>query len=120
VLSDILEAVDSSYVAALVLLDLSAAFDTVDHAILCRRLQVSYGLGGPVLEWFQSYLYGRSQHVRRGTRESFRTWLTCAVPQGSVLGQILFILYTADLIGLVERHGFCLHLYADDTQMLRL
>ena len=56
VLSDILEAVDDGDVAALVLLDLSAAFDTVDHAILCRRLQVSYGLGGPVLECFQSYL----------------------------------------------------------------
>jgi len=54
VFSDILEAVDSGDVAALVLLDLSAAFDTVDRAILCRRLQVSYGLGGPVLEWFQS------------------------------------------------------------------
>ena len=67
VLSNILEAVDSGDVAALILLDLSAAFDTVDHAILCRRLQVSYGLGGPVLEWFQSYLYGRSQYVRRGT-----------------------------------------------------
>ena len=65
VLSDILGAVDSGDVAALVLLDLSAAFDTVDHAILCRRLQVSYGLGSPVLEWFRSYLYRRSQYVRR-------------------------------------------------------
>jgi len=63
VLSDILGAVDSGDVAALVLLDLSAASDTVDHAILCRRLQVSYGLGGPVLEWFRSYLYRRSQYV---------------------------------------------------------
>jgi len=82
VLSDILEAVDDGDVAALVLLDLSAAFDTVDHAILCRRLQVSYGLGGPVLEWFQSYLHGRSQYVRRGIFTSPQTWLTCGVPQG--------------------------------------
>jgi len=63
VLSDILGAVDSGDNAALVLLDLSAAFDTVDHAILCRHLQVSYGLGGPVLEWFRSYLYRQSQYV---------------------------------------------------------
>ena len=60
VFSDILEAVDSGDVAALVLLDLSAAFDTVDHTILCRRLQVSYRL----LDWFRSYLHGRSQYVR--------------------------------------------------------
>jgi len=63
VLSDILGTVDSGDVAALILLDLSAAFDTVDRAIFCRRLQVSFGLGDPVLEWFWSYLYRRSQYV---------------------------------------------------------
>ena len=115
VLFDILGAVDSGDVPALVLLDLSAAFDTVDHAILCRHLQVSYGHGGPVLEWFRSYLYRRSQYVRRGIHRSPRTWLTCGVPH--VLGPILFILYTADLVGLVEQHGFRLHLYADDSQV---
>jgi len=61
-----LEAVDSGDVAALVLLDLSTAFDTVDHGILCRRLQVTFGLDGPVLAWFHSYLHGRSQCVPRG------------------------------------------------------
>ena len=117
VLSDLLTAVDGGDVAALVLLDLSAAFDTVDHTILCRRLQSSFGVTGPVLRWFESYLYGRSQYVRRGAMKSIVTALVCGVPQGSVLGPILFILYTADLIGIVEQHGFCPHLYADDMQV---
>jgi len=60
VLSDLLEAVDGGGVAALVLLDLSAAFDTVDHSIPCRRLELTFGLCSPVLLWFQSYLLGRS------------------------------------------------------------
>ena len=117
VMSDLLEAVDSGDVAALVRLDLSAAFDTVDHSILCRRLQVTFGLDGPVLAWFNSYLHGRSQCVRRGMYKSPFVQLLCGVPQGSVLDPILFIMYTADLIALVEQHGFCPHLYADDTQM---
>jgi len=117
VMSDLLEAVDSGDVAVLVLLDLSAAFDTVDHSILGRRLQVTFGLDGPVLAWFHSYLHGRSQCVRRGMYKSLFVQLLCGVPQGSVLGPILFIMYTADLIALVEQHGFCPHLYADDTQI---
>ena len=117
VLSDIMTAVDGGDIAALVLLDLSAAFDTVDHAILCRRLQTSFGLTGQVLHWFSSYVHGRSQYVRRGMMRSAVTALVCGVPQGSVLGPILFVLYTADLIALVEQHGFRPHLYADDTQV---
>jgi len=64
VLSDILRAVESEDLAALALLDLSAAFDTVDHETLLRRLKKSYGLGGRVYEWFQSYLSGRFQSIR--------------------------------------------------------
>jgi len=109
-------AVDGGGVAALVLLDLSAAFDTVDH-ILCRRLQTSFSLTGSVLRWFTTYLHGRSQYVHRGLMKSVVTMLVCGDPQGSVLGLILFLLYTADLIALVERHGFCPPLYADDSQV---
>jgi len=70
VLSDILLAVDRGDFAALVLLNLSATFDTVDHDILLQRLQTSFGIDSVALKWFQSYLTGRTQHVRRGTDRS--------------------------------------------------
>ena len=117
VLSDILLAVDSGDLAVLTLLDLSAAFDTVDPEILLRRLRVSYGLDGSVLGWFTSYLHDRTQFVRCGSHTSTPTPVSYGVPQGSVLGPILFLLYTADLIRLVESHGLSPHLYADDTQI---
>jgi hypothetical protein len=79
VLSDILQAVDSGDVAGLVLLDLSAAFDTVDNDILLRRLNTSYGINGTAIQWFRSYLTGRSQYVRRGSVKSSIVRLVCGV-----------------------------------------
>ena len=117
VLADILLAVDTGDLALLTLLDLSAAFDTVDHNTLLRRLSVSYGLGGGVHRWFRSYLNGRTQFVRCGSLRSAISAVLFGVPQGSVLGPILFILYTADLLRLIQDNELRPHLYADDTQI---
>ena len=117
VVSDILWAVDSGNLSLLALLDLSSAFDTVDHSILLHRLDRTYGLKGTTLSWFASYLDSRTWYIRCRASRSRPTLLKCGVPQGSVLGPILFLLYTADLVGLIESFGLSPHLYADDTQV---
>jgi len=96
-------------------LDLSAAFDTVDHDILLQRLSVTYGISDAAHAWLRSYLSCRSQYVRCGSSRQSTIYLVCAVPQ--VLGPLLFVLYTAGLISLIESHGLSPHLYADDTQV---
>jgi len=118
VLSEIQTAADQGDFSALVLLDLSAAFDMVDHEVLLKRLDISYGVTGCALKWFQSYLCGRKQHVCPRLTKSSTVRLLCVVPQGSVLGPILFVLYTADLVRLIEQHGLHGHLFGDDTQVI--
>ena len=117
VLSDIVYAIDTGNLSVLALLDLSAAFDTVDHGILLQRLETSFGFSGFVLDWFRSYLTNRVQHVRRGASRSAERKMCFGLPQGSVLGPLLWILYTVNLICLVEYYGFISHMYADDTQI---
>jgi len=106
----------------LTLLDLSAAFDSVDHNTLLQRLRTSCGLGGKVIDWFMSYLSNRylsnrKQQVRTTTSSSVPSAVLSGVPRGLVLGPILFLLYTADPLQLVKRHHLMPHAYADDTHI---
>ena len=101
---------------AVVLLDLSAAFDAIDQLFLVNRLTKWCGVRDTALRWFSSYLSGRSQSVKINESLSKSTGLECGVPQGSVLGPILLSLYTAPLSKIIGTFSIVKHLlYADDT-----
>ena len=117
VFNDILVAIDNHRDVVLVLLDLSAAFDTIEHSVLLSRLEHRYGFDGKVLNWFRSYLIGRSQQVLIADVRSADYPLQYGVPQGSVLGPFLFPLFFAPLENVVQAHGFIVMTYADDTQL---
>ena len=104
-------------VTLLGMLDLSAAFDCVDHDILLRRLSCSFGIVGTALSWIQTYLTSRIQRVKYNGGVSESGLLSCGVPQGSVLGPLFFSLYTTDVFHLVEKQHFHIHGYADDLQI---
>jgi hypothetical protein len=114
---DILQEIDNNKCVLLVLLDLSAAFDTVDHEKLIKILAEKIGLAGAALKWFRDYLLNRIQSVIIDGVESNIWNILFGVPQGSVLGPILFIIYTSPLGDIFRHHGVSYHLYADDTQI---
>ena len=115
--TDLLNATDRGLVSALVLLDLSAAFDTIDHHLLIDRLSTTFGIHDSALSWFRSYLQNRSQAVTIESVSSQPVPVRYGVPQGSVLGPVLFTLYTQPLALVIERHNLKYHFYADDTQL---
>ena len=96
-------------------IDFRKAFDTVCHSVLLGKLE-KYGLRGCVLSWFRSYLHGRTQSVRIDSRVSRPRVVSCEVPQGSVLGPTLFILYINDIVNISNDAHFTL--FADDTTLM--
>ena len=114
---EILLSLDRGENVFLVLLDLSAGFNTVNHSRMLSRLQDTFGIQGTVLKWFESYLTNGSQFVNINASNSSVRELTVGIPQGSVMGPVLYLLYTTPLVDVIRSHGLDYHMYADDNQL---
>ena len=114
---DVLLSMDKQRATLLVLLDLSAAFDTVKQLVLLKRLESSFSISGTALSWFKSYLDGRSQRICVGGCCSKKFGLPHGVPQGSCLGTLLFTVYASKLFKIVKAHLPDVHAYAVDSQL---
>ena len=117
VFTDIINAIDAGEVALLSFLGFSAAFDTVDHKILLRKLSSSFGFLSTVYNWFSSYLTGRTQYVDFAEQRTEPRHVMYGVPQGSVLGPLLFVLYTTEIGNIVHKNDLNHHSLADDSQI---
>ena len=115
--NDILNSLDSGLPTFIVMLDLSAAFDTVDHSILIERLKTNFHIKGTALQWFKSYLNNRSFNVKIRCSLSNGVITFHGVPQGSILGPILFLLYISEIEKIAKLYGLELHMFADDMQI---
>eukprot|EP00745_Piridium_sociabile_P040659 TRINITY_DN786_c0_g1_i8.p1 TRINITY_DN786_c0_g1~~TRINITY_DN786_c0_g1_i8.p1 ORF type:complete len:1132 (+),score=124.07 TRINITY_DN786_c0_g1_i8:119-3397(+) len=117
IVNDLLLGFDNDKISVLALLDLSAAFDTIDHSILLTRLKTSFGIRDTALAWITSYLTDRTQKVCVNGKYSDVSALKYGVPQGSVLGPVLFVLYSAPVSDVISHHAMLHESFADDTQL---
>ena len=115
--NDIICNMDNGKVTALTLLDLSAAFDTIDQSTLLERLHVYFGISGTVFQWIKSYILNRQQRVHIDGSLSCPQDLHFGVPQGSLLGPFLFCLYATSISQMINTHDVSHHMYADDTHV---
>jgi hypothetical protein len=115
IIDNITHTLDSKAYSLGIFLDLSKAFDTIDHSILLSKLE-NYGIRGSALNWFESYLSNRQQSVEINKNVSSLQTITCGVPQGSILGPLLFIIYINDITQVSSLMKFIL--FADDTNLL--
>ena len=116
--NDVITGLDLGHCTLMASIDLSAAFDTVDHTIFLRRLQTLYCVNGTVIEWFKSYLRHRQHKVSINDILSTARTLKCGVSQGFVLGARMYSMYVKPLSDIMNRHNVRYHTYADDIQLL--
>ena len=117
VVNDLFLSLNKGNISVLALLDFSTAFDTIDHPILVVRLHTDFGFTDTVLQWFSSYLTERTHYISLSNHCSAFTHVHSGVPQGSVLGPILFTMYIKPLSAIIDSHSIIHHSFADDLQL---
>ena len=117
VVNDLFLSLNKGNISVLALLDFSSAFDTIDHPILVHRLHTDFGFTDTVLQWFSSYLTDRTHYVSLSNHCSAFTHVHSGVPQGSVLGPILFTMYIKSLSAIIHSHSIIHHSFADNLQL---
>ena len=116
IVDDIQQALAEKKMVMLVLLDLSSAFDTIDQDILLYKLLHHFGITGSVIKWIESYLKGRTFSVRIQNVNGKVCLLIYGVPQGTILGPLLFVLYIHDMVHIGRKFDISVELFADDSR----